>query len=71
MNYHGIIIQLMTWAIRISKIHGDYFHKNRIDRSSQITQIFDSALIQSGKTPNFGSNDGTLFLEFSDDDFKV
>ena len=65
MNYHRVIIQLMTWAIRISKIHEDYFHKDVIDKAIKSLKFLDSCIDPiSGKTPNFGSNDGALFLSF-------
>ena len=71
MNYHRVVIQLLTWAIRLSKIHNDYFKKivyTQAEKSLYFLDVCSDPI--TGKLPNYGSNDGALFFNLTDDDYR-
>ncbi|HTF80203.1 MAG TPA: alginate lyase family protein [Cytophagales bacterium] len=70
MNYHRVVVQLLTWAVELSKL-------NRIDLSIttlQKAKITTNFLYQhqdehTGRLPNYGANDGALFFKLSQESF--
>lgn len=69
-NYHRLMLQVYTWAIRLGDLHGIQFSKElreRIGRSCLILyQVQDNI---SGEVPNYGQNDGALVLPLSNSDY--
>ena len=72
MNYHRVAIQLLTWGIRLAKLHKDPLNLTVINRAEKSLNYLRTCQDQtSGKLPNYGSNDGALFFKLTDDDFRV
>lgn len=66
MNYHRVAIQLLTWAIQFSKINNDYFNPVVYERASKSLNFLDACIdCYSGKMPNYGLNDGSLFFKLT------
>ncbi len=67
MNYHRVVVQLLTLAIRFSEKQGDSFKPvvyQRADKTLRFLQFFQDPV--SGQLPNYGANDGALFFQFTD-----
>ena len=72
MNYHRVVIQVLTWAIQLAKLNNETFIDTVYDRAKKSLIFLDACTDPvSGKLPNYGSNDGALFFKLSDDDFRV
>ncbi|WP_299883694.1 alginate lyase family protein [uncultured Lacinutrix sp.] len=71
MNYHRVVVQLLTWALQLSKLNKEKFKPIVYNRATQSLNFLDTCLDPiSGKLPNYGSNDGALFFKFTSDDFR-
>ncbi|AZQ44690.1 alginate lyase family protein [Nonlabens ponticola] len=72
MNYHRVVVQLLTWAIRLANLNQERFKDVVYQRASRSLAFLDACIDhKSGKLPNYGSNDGALFFKFTDDDYRV
>jgi hypothetical protein len=72
MNYHRVVIQLLTWGIRLADLNNQKFKKSVYSKAAKSLTFLDACMDQkSGKLPNYGSNDGALFFKFTDDDYRV
>lgn len=72
MNYHRVVIQLLTWAIQLAKLNNEKFKDivyERAEKSLRFLDVCSDTL--SGKLPNYGSNDGALFFKLTSDDYRV
>ncbi len=71
MNYSRIVIQLLTWAIQLSKLNGEMFNKIVYRRSESLLNFLEICSDQkSGYLPNYGANDGALFFKLTDNNFR-
>ncbi len=71
MNYHRVVIQLMTWAIQLSKLNNDSFKPVVYKKAEKSLKFLKSCLDPvSGKLPNYGPNDGALFFKLNNDDYR-
>lgn len=71
MNYHRVVIQLLTWGIQLAKLHNDTFKDvvyKRAEKSLYFLDVCSDSI--SGKLPNYGSNDGALFFKLTNDDYR-
>jgi hypothetical protein len=70
-NYHRVALQVMTWALCIGKKAGtswsDRLHSKLGKSLTQLNSMMDN---KSGHLPNYGNNDGALFFQLSDSDFR-
>ena len=72
MNYHRVVIQLLTWGIQLSKLHNDPFNKKVYERAQKSLDFLDACSDPvTGELPNYGSNDGALFFKLTNDDYRV
>ncbi|NQY07573.1 MAG: alginate lyase family protein [Flavobacteriaceae bacterium] len=72
MNYHRVVVQLLTWGIQLAKLNNDKFKPVVNDRAKKSLDFLDTCLDpKSGRLPNYGSNDGALFFKLTDDDYRV
>ena len=72
MNYHRVVIQLLTWGIQLAKLNGDTFDKIVYERAQKSLDFLDACIDPvSGELPNYGSNDGALFFKLTNDDYRV
>jgi len=71
MNYHRVVIQLLTWGIRLSDLNGEILHKTVKERAlASLYFLFNCMDLSSGYLPNYGANDGALFFPLNDRDFR-
>lgn len=71
MNYHRVVIQLFTWAIQLSKLNNEKFSPKVYERAQKSLEFLDACMdAESGKLPNYGSNDGALFFKLTNDDYR-
>mgnify|MGYP000271145515 CR=1 FL=1 len=71
MNYHRVVVQLLTWGIQLSKLNNDSFKSIVYDRAEKSLNFLKSCMdLKSGQLPNYGSNDGALFFKLNDDDYR-
>jgi len=70
-NYHRLILQIYTWCWSIGKRNGLYFSPTVQDRLRQSVEfLYQLQDEKSGKLPNYGANDGTLFQNLSNCDYS-
>jgi hypothetical protein len=71
MNYHRVVIQLLTWAIKIADLNTDPFNPLVYNRAYQsLNFLYQCQEDRTGYLPNYGSNDGALFFKLSDNDYR-
>ena len=71
MNYHRVVVQLLTWGIQLAKLNKDTFTKIVYQNAEKSLLFLDNCLNpKNGALPNYGSNDGALFFKFTDDDYR-
>lgn len=72
MNYHRVVVQLLTWGIQLAKLNNDKFTDVVYERAQKSLDFLDACSDSvSGKLPNYGSNDGALFFKLTNDDYRV
>lgn len=71
MNYHRVVVQLLTWAIRLAELNNERFTEVVYKRAHQ-SLIFLRACQDetTGWLPNYGNNDGALFFPLNDAHFR-
>lgn len=71
MNYHRVVVQLLTLGISITERVGKTFSKVVYDRAyKSLDFLYQCAQEENGWLPNYGSNDGALFFPWSDTDYR-
>lgn len=71
MNYHRVVVQLLTWGIRLSELNGEYFSSIVYRKTEKTLQfLYDFTDPNNGKLPNYGANDGALFFPLNNDDYR-
>jgi hypothetical protein len=71
MNYHRVVIQLLTWAIRIAELHQERFMSVVYEKAyKSVNFLYQCQEDSNGYLPNYGSNDGALFFKLSDNDYR-
>ncbi len=71
MNYHRIVVQLLTWGITLSEKNGERFSGAVYDRAGKSVQFLRTCMIdENGWLPNYGANDGALFFKLSDGHYR-
>ena len=71
MNYHRVVVQLFTLAIRFAEVNGERFSDVVYQRAHQSLRFLSACQDPvSGKLPNYGYNDGALFFQFSDSEYR-
>ncbi len=71
MNYHRVVVQLLTWFIRISKVNNDPIDTKVLLRAKASFQFLNVCQDPtSGWLPNYGNNDGALFFPLSSCHFR-
>ncbi len=63
INYHRLILQSYAWAIRLGDVCGRPFSAEVQDRYRRAAQfLYQLTDAQSGRAPNYGSNDGAVLF---------
>jgi hypothetical protein len=71
MNYHRIVVQLLTWAITLSENNGERFNETVYDRARKsLTFLGTCTNDTNGWLPNYGANDGALFFPLSSTHYR-
>ena len=71
MNYHRVVIQLLTYAIAISDKHNEKFSDFVYEKAyKSVNFLYQCQEPSSGWLPNYGANDGALFFPLSDNDYR-
>ncbi len=69
-NYHRVLIQLLTWGIRLSELNQKQLSSTFLSRTEKtLNYLFQCSSIDTGALPNYGNNDGALFFSFNDNEF--
>lgn len=67
MNYHRVVVQLLTWAIRLSEKNGDTLSSIVYERAVKSVEFLRTCMVdENGFLPNYGANDGALFFKLND-----
>ena len=71
MNYHRVVVQLLTWAIRIAEVNRDSFVPVVYEKAyKSLNFLYQCQEDSNGYLPNYGANDGALFFKLSDNDYR-
>ncbi len=71
MNYHRVVIQLLTWGIQLAHKNGEKYSPIVYERAKKSIEFLNSCQDnQTGWLPNYGNNDGALFFNLTDQDFR-
>lgn len=71
MNYHRVVIQLMTWGIQLSELNGDRLCDTVYSRAKASLIFLRTCQVNvNGRLPNYGHNDGALFFPLSERGFE-
>ncbi len=71
MNYHRVVIQLLTYAIAIADKQGERFSDFVYEKAyKSVNFLYQCQEPTSGWLPNYGANDGSLFFPLSDNDYR-
>jgi hypothetical protein len=71
MNYHRVVVQLLTWALALSDLHNDRFDPIVYERAKKSLSFLTNHMNpHTGWLPNYGNNDGALFFKLSDSHYR-
>ena len=71
MNYHRVVIQLLTYAISIADKYCEKFSDFVYEKAyKSVNFLYQCQEPTNGRLPNYGSNDGALFFPLSDADYR-
>ncbi len=71
MNYHRVVIQLLTYAIAIADANGEKYSDVVYEKAYQsVNFLYQCQEPSNGWLPNYGSNDGALFFPLSTADYR-
>lgn len=71
MNYQRVVTQLLTLGIALAEKNGERFCDVVYERAyANLNFLYQMQDEQSGWLPNYGSNDGALFFQFNDADYR-
>jgi Heparinase II/III-like protein/Heparinase II/III N-terminus len=71
MNYHRVVVQLITWAIVLAENNGEKLAPVVYDRAKKSLQFLRTCMVEeNGMLPNYGANDGALFFKLNDALFR-
>lgn len=71
MNYHRVVIQLLTYAIAIADKHGEKYSDFVYEKAyKSLNFLYQCQETSNGWLPNYGANDGALFFPLSDADYR-
>jgi hypothetical protein len=67
MNYHRVVVQLLTWGIVLAAKNNESFDKVVYERALKSVQFLRTCMVdENGFLPNYGANDGALFFKLDD-----
>ncbi len=70
-NYHRVVVQLLTWGIKLSELNNDRFSEIVYTRAQKaIAFLYNQQDVRTGWLPNYGMNDGALFFPLNDNHYR-
>ncbi|MEI3800138.1 MULTISPECIES: heparinase II/III domain-containing protein [unclassified Chitinophaga] len=71
MNYHRVVIQLFTWALRLSALNGESFAPHVKEKAAKSLRFLRVCMNDgNGWLPNYGANDGALFFRLNNEHYR-
>jgi len=71
MNYHRIVVQLLTWGITLAEKNNEKFAPVVYERARKSVEFLRTCMVaQNGWLPNYGANDGALFFKLNDAHYR-
>ena len=71
MNYHRVVIQLLSLGISLTEINEKPFTSVVYEKAKKsLDFLYQCMQEKSGYLPNYGSNDGALFFPFAESDYR-
>ena len=71
MNYHRIVVQLLTWGIVLAEKNGEKFGPVVYERARKSVVFLRTCMVEeNGWLPNYGANDGALFFKLSNTHYR-
>lgn len=71
MNYHRVVVQILTFGLALKEIHNQKFPKTVYDKAyKSVRFLFECSQDENGFLPNYGANDGALFFPLNENDFR-
>jgi hypothetical protein len=71
MNYHRVVVQLLTWGIVLAEKNNEAFSKVVYERAVKSVEFLRTCMVdENGYLPNYGANDGALFFKINDADYR-
>ncbi|MFA5618624.1 MAG: heparinase II/III family protein [Syntrophorhabdaceae bacterium] len=71
MNYHRVVIQLLTLGISVTEINRQPFLGHVYEKAyKSLNFLYQCMQEEDGFLPNYGANDGAWFFPFSDTDYR-
>lgn len=71
MNYHRVVIQLLSMGIALTEVHNKKFSLLIYERAKKsLDFLYQCLQEENGHLPNYGSNDGALFFPFSNLNYR-
>lgn len=71
MNYHRVVVQLLTWAIELNVKNDNPFAEVVYERAKASLNFLTRCLnSKDGMLPNYGANDGALFFKLNQSDYS-
>ncbi|MCD6010708.1 MAG: heparinase [Flavipsychrobacter sp.] len=71
MNYHRIVVQLLTWGITLSEKNGEKFTATVYKHAASSLMFLRTCMAdENGWLPNYGANDGALFFKLNNAHFR-
>lgn len=66
MNYHRVVVQLLTWGLQLAHLNGERFAEVVYERAQKSLDFLRACQdSETGWLPNYGNNDGALFFPLS------
>jgi hypothetical protein len=71
MNYHRVVVQLLTWAVTLADQNEERFNDVVYKRAKKTFQYLRTCMIdESGWLPNYGANDGAIFFKLNNAHYR-
>jgi hypothetical protein len=71
MNYHRVVVQLLSLGISVFKNNNAEFSNLVYQKAyKSVNFLYQCMQDENGRLPNYGSNDGALFFPLSDTDYR-
>ncbi len=71
MNYHRVVVQLLTWALVLAEKNKETFNPQVYSRAQMSAKLlYKHQDLKTGQLPNYGANDGALFFKLSSNSYR-